>query len=153
MARNPKDASESPINVDETDVVSDVLRAVRLTAEVFGRFELSAPWAMRVPGDDYLAFYVIARGGAWLELEAEGRRRPTHQVTLSAGDVVLLPHGGTHVLRDPSRSARAERTRVVGRQPPARALRARGSFQRRRAAPHARATGRTVDGREPGARG
>src|SRR5919202_5633900 len=117
MARNPKDASESPINVDETDVVSDVLRAVRLTAEVFGRFELSAPWAMRVPGGDYLAFYVIARGGAWLELEAEGRRKPTHQVTLSAGDVVLLPHGGTHVLRDPSRSVRSEYTVGAGSCP------------------------------------
>src|SRR5918911_3852187 len=99
MVRNPKDVSESPAGTDEADVVSDVLWAVRLTAEVFGRFELSAPWAMRVPGEDHLSFYVIARGGAWLELEAEGRRRPTHQVTLSAGDLVLLPHGVTHVLR------------------------------------------------------
>src|SRR5919197_1493978 len=106
MAKNPRNMSASPVGMDETDVVSDVLRAVRLTAEVFGRFELSAPWAMRVPGEDHLSFYVIARGGAWLELEAEGRRRPTHQITLSAGDVALLPHGGTHVLRDPSRSAR-----------------------------------------------
>lgn len=94
--------------MDDADVVSDVLRAVRLTAEVFGRFELSAPWAMRVPGEDHLSFYVIARGGAWLELEAEERGESTHQVPLSAGDVVLLPYGGTHVLRDPSRSARVE---------------------------------------------
>src|SRR5919199_3100773 len=99
MAKNPKDVSNRPASVDETDVVSDVLRAVRLTAEVFGRFELSAPWAMRVPGEDHLSFYVIARGGAWLELEAEGRRTPAHQVALSAGDAVLLPHGMTHVLR------------------------------------------------------
>src|SRR5919204_4514200 len=114
MAKNPKNASESPARMDEADVVSDVLRAVRLTAEVFGRFELSAPWAMRVPGESYLSFYVLARGGAWLELEAEGRRRPAPQVTLSAGDVVLLPHGVAHILRDPSRSAREVRTVGAG---------------------------------------
>jgi AraC-like DNA-binding protein len=91
--------------VDEADVVSDVLRAVRLTAEVFGRFELGAPWSMRVPADqNHLSFYVIARGGAWLELEG------SPHVALSAGDVVLLPHGATHVLRDPSRAATADYT-------------------------------------------
>jgi AraC-like DNA-binding protein len=114
MPKNPKNASDRPARLDAGDVVSDVLRAVRLTAEVFGRFELSAPWALRVPGGSNLAFYVVARGGAWLELEREGRRQPTHEVTLSAGEVVLLPHGATHVLRDPSRGAREALTVGAG---------------------------------------
>jgi AraC-like DNA-binding protein len=86
---------------DSTDVISDVLAAVRLTTRVFGRFEVSAPWALRVPGDDYLALYVMARGSAWLETEgADGGG-----VALSAGDVVLLPRGAAHLLSDPSRTA------------------------------------------------
>ena len=93
----------------DVDVVSEVLRAVHLTAEVFGRFELSAPWAMRIPDGDHLAFYVMARGSAWLDLEtADGE--PTRRLTLSVGDAVLLPHGGSHVLRDHDHGAAVPRT-------------------------------------------
>lgn len=107
MPETPKVLSHRPINVDEgADVVSDVLRAVRLGAEVFGRFELSAPWAMRVPGTrELLSFYVVARGGAWLDVEGKRPNAKTRQVALSAGDVLLLPHGEAHVLHDPSRGA------------------------------------------------
>lgn len=104
MTNEPHYTSNRPSNVDASDVVSDILRAVRLSAEVFGRFEASAPWAMRVPGDDYFAFYLIARGGAWLELTDAS----VPAVALSAGDVVLLPHGGHHVLRDAERSVAVE---------------------------------------------
>lgn len=83
------------------DVISDVLSAVRLTTRVFGRFEVSAPWTLRVPGDDYLALYVMARGSAWLEVEGQAGSG----LSLSAGDVVLLPRGTAHVLSDASRTA------------------------------------------------
>lgn len=111
MPETPKIASDRPGKSDgEADVVSDVLRAVRLGAEVFGRFELSAPWALRVPRtEQHLSFYVIARGGAWLDVEGERRKSPARQIALSAGDVVLLPHGEPHVLRDPSRAAKTPR--------------------------------------------
>jgi AraC-like DNA-binding protein len=114
MIKAPDFACDRPPGRDETDVVSEVLRAVRLGAEVFGRFELSAPWGMRVPATpDHLSFYVIARGGAWLELEEERRRAPSHQLALSAGDVVLLAHGHAHVLRDPGRGARTVREAIA----------------------------------------
>jgi AraC-like DNA-binding protein len=111
MPKTPNIVSDRPKQADErADVVSDVLRAVRLGAEVFGRFELGAPWAMRVPRvEDVLSFYVVARGGAWLEVEQEKRRTPMRELALSAGDVVLLPHGEAHVLRDPSRAAKSVR--------------------------------------------
>src|SRR5215207_10134486 len=100
MVNEPHEPSDRPARLDDADVVSDVLRAVRLSAEVFGRFELSAPWGMRVPGEgeNFLAFYVVARGGALLELEAGAGGAASREVALSAGDVVVLPHGGTHVL-------------------------------------------------------
>lgn len=108
MLDKPYFTSDRPIEMDSSDVVSDILRAVRLTAEVFGRFEAGAPWAMRVPGDDYFAFYLIARGSAWLELAGNDGRTTATAITLSAGDVVLLPHGGTHILRDSQRSIAVE---------------------------------------------
>jgi len=104
MVNKPNDSFNRPERTDDADVISDVLRAVRLSAEVFGRFELSAPWGLRVPGEgeSFLAFYVVARGGALLELEAADGGAASREVALSAGDVVVLPHGGTHVLHDAS---------------------------------------------------
>ncbi len=109
-------SSDRPADSDESDVISDVLRAVRLSAEVFGRYEVSAPWGMRVPGEGehFLAFYVVARGGAWLEREGTAGGAPEREIPLSAGDVVLLPHGGTHVLRDASRAGAVEHTVGAG---------------------------------------
>jgi AraC-like DNA-binding protein len=100
----------------EQDIVSDVLGAHRLQARVFGRFELGAPWAIRVPPGGDLSFYVVARGGGWLELEGEGNEGAV-PVALSAGDVVLLRHRGGHVLRDESRLAREAQALGAGTCP------------------------------------
>jgi AraC-like DNA-binding protein len=87
------------------DIVSEVLGAVHLRTHVFGRLELGARWAIRVPPGGDLFFYVVARGGAWLELEGADANAPG-PLSLSAGDIVLLRHRAGHVLRDESRSAR-----------------------------------------------
>ncbi|WP_375773626.1 AraC family transcriptional regulator [Archangium gephyra] len=86
------------------DVVSDVLETMRFTTQLFGRFELGAPWALRVPKKETSSFYVLARGS--LRLRVEGVEAP---VLLSAGDVVLVPHGAAHVLDDGSRRTLAAR--------------------------------------------
>ncbi|HZH13256.1 MAG TPA: AraC family transcriptional regulator [Archangium sp.] len=80
------------------DVVSDVLETMRFTTQLFGRFELGAPWALRVPKKETSSFYVLARGS--LRLRVEGVEPP---LLLSAGDVVLVPQGAAHVLDDGSR--------------------------------------------------
>lgn len=77
------------------DVVSDVLETMRFTTQLFGRFELGAPWALRVPKKETSSFYVLARGS--VRLRVEGEASP---LLLSAGDVVLVPHGAAHVLDD-----------------------------------------------------
>lgn len=109
MIGTPEIASDRP-RVQEVDVISEILKAVRLSAHVFGRFELSAPWGMRVPREDQFSFYVVADGAAWLGVEEEGE---VWECTLGAGDVVVLPRGSTHELRDPSRSV--VHVREVGR--------------------------------------
>lgn len=98
------------------DIVSDVLGAVHLETRVFGRLELGAPWAMRVPPGGDLFFYVVARGGAWLELEGAGADGSA-PIALSAGDIVLLRHRSGHVLRDEGRTAGEIHTVSVGECP------------------------------------
>jgi AraC-like DNA-binding protein len=92
--------SNGPVLVDTnepggaTDVLADVLDAARFSSVLYRRLELGAPWGLRVPRLDHVNFYVVARGGGWLEAEGAA------PVALSAGDAALLPHGGAHVLRD-----------------------------------------------------
>lgn len=114
MAKNPKEASDRPGHQDGFDVVSDVLRAVELSAAGIGRFELTAPWAMRVPAADHFSFYVVARGSALLAVDAEDSGDAPAAITLSAGDVAVLSHGLEHRLEDPSRGG-AE-VHVLGRE-------------------------------------
>ncbi|MCU1282359.1 MAG: transcriptional regulator, AraC family protein, partial [bacterium] len=78
-------------------MLSDILRSMGLSSVRFGRLQLGAPWALRMAARPLFSFYVVARGSAWLTME--GERQP---LTLSAGDVALLPGGLAHQLRDPS---------------------------------------------------
>ncbi|WP_224369007.1 AraC family transcriptional regulator [Hyalangium versicolor] len=88
----------------QTDVVSDVLETMRFTTLLFGRFEMGAPWAVRMPQKPTSSFYVLARGS--MRIEVDGLTEPLH---VSAGDVVLIPQGSAHVLDDGSRRAPAPR--------------------------------------------
>jgi AraC-like DNA-binding protein len=100
MHATPLLLSDRPAHADEhTDVLGDVLGAVHLTTAILGRLELGAPWRLQVPRRDYLSFYVVARGSAWLELGVSDADEPS-SLPLSAGDAVVLPRGSAHVLRD-----------------------------------------------------
>jgi AraC-like DNA-binding protein len=86
------------------DALSDVLRAVRLTGAIFFDVQASAPWvaetpagksivAAMFPGAEHLiSYHVITQGSCWACVPGE----PPMQ--LSAGDILVLPHGDTHVL-------------------------------------------------------
>ncbi len=105
MPASPNVLPERPERREErTDVVSDVLRTMRFTTLLFGRFELGAPWAIRLPKKENATFYVLARGR--MRLEVDGVEQP---LLVSAGDVVLVPQGSAHVLDDGTRRAPAPR--------------------------------------------
>jgi AraC-like DNA-binding protein len=86
------------------DALSDVLRAVRLTGAFFFDVQAHTPWVAETPhgktvvdamfpGSDHLvSYHLIMNGGCWLELDGE------EPIKLSAGDIIVLPHGDTHVL-------------------------------------------------------
>lgn len=97
MPNGPIKLTDRPSTDDKqaSDVLGDLLDTMRLSTLVYGRFELSAPWGVRLPDSDAAHIFIVARGGA--RLEVEGAAAP---LSLSAGDLALLPHGGATALRD-----------------------------------------------------
>lgn len=107
MPQNPKNTTDRPVEPDAAvDVFGQILEAVHLRTDIFGRLDLGAPWRLGFPASDHLSFYVVARGSAWLELPRAGARSAHHvaEIALSAGDAVILPLGSAHELRDVDRS-------------------------------------------------
>ena len=86
------------------DVLSEVLRIVRLEGALFFNAELSAPWCLGEPRSKDIAphlspgaghlilYHFLTEGRAYAKLPG-GRREE-----LSAGDIVVFPHGDAHVL-------------------------------------------------------
>src|SRR6187402_2324305 len=86
------------------DVLSDVLRVVRLSGAVFFTADFSAPWAIQSPPGEALAsivkldaecvvlFHVLVEGNCVVECQ----RHPG--VKMEAGDVIVFPHGDPHTM-------------------------------------------------------
>ena len=86
------------------DVLSDVLRTVRLSGAVYFDFELSSPWALEVPPSRDIAaqvmsgarrvidYHLIARGAGW------GHAIGRDPIRLQEGDLLVFPQGDAHVL-------------------------------------------------------
>ena len=78
-----------------TDLLGDIFETLRLEATIYFRTDYSPPWALTVPAHDQAArFHLVSQGRCHVEL-------PSGQsVTLSAGDLVIIPRGQEHVLSD-----------------------------------------------------
>jgi AraC-like DNA-binding protein len=85
------------------DVLSEVLKVVRLEGALFFNGEFSAPWCFDssakamaphlAPGPEHLiTYHFLTEGRAYARL-SEGQR-----VELTAGDIVIFPHGDAHRL-------------------------------------------------------
>jgi len=86
------------------DTLSDVLRAVRLTGAVFFEIRASEPWVAETPegativgsifpaAEHVIPYHVVTHGGCWAWALGDA------PVRLTAGDIVVFPHGDAHVL-------------------------------------------------------
>lgn len=76
------------------DVLSSVLSSFKLRGGDGYHALLTAPWGIDFPErKDASPFYVLVRGAGMIESGGK-------QIYLSAGDLVMLPHGTAHVLKD-----------------------------------------------------
>lgn len=97
------------------DVLTQVLDAIHLGGALSARVELGAPWALHYGEQTgYRAgFHVVVTGDCWITLDTTGEC-----VTLSRGDVVVLPHGTGHTLGDHPTTTAMEFGHVVARLQP-----------------------------------
>jgi hypothetical protein len=89
------------------DVLSDVLRSVRLTGSMLFLVNAHPPWmswapkteAFRrvvLPGAQHLiSYHIVTQGGCWAGL----REAPPER--FETGDVLVVPHGDAYYLADP----------------------------------------------------
>ena len=92
------------------DILADILRITRLTGDVFSHLVCESPWGFHVDAGAVVRFHMVASGRARLVLS----RRTT--VELAAHDLVLLPHGGGHVLCDEPSSTTVELAAFLARE-------------------------------------
>lgn len=86
------------------DVLSEVLKVIKLDGALFFNAELSAPWCLREPSSEEFApllgspsghiviYHYVMEGRGFARLSDERR------VELAAGDIVVFPHGDFHFL-------------------------------------------------------
>jgi AraC-like DNA-binding protein len=86
------------------DVLSDVLRTVRLTGALFFVTRASPPWVLEIPdgatlrpailpgAQQVLSYHVVIHGSGWGSLPGGA------PVRLEAGDVLVFPHGDPYVM-------------------------------------------------------
>jgi AraC-like DNA-binding protein len=87
-----------------TDVLSEVLRAVRLTGAVFFKVDGWAPWVAEAPAAKWVAPHVMPGAEHVIEYhlvtsgECYGGLIGEPAVRLGAGDVIVFPQGDAHVM-------------------------------------------------------
>ena len=84
---------------DEIDPLGDILGEVRFRSTIFCRSDMTAPWGFSVGGRDIATFHFVARGTCWLEVQDAAIT-----IRLQPGDLVILPHGHAHAMRDEKNS-------------------------------------------------
>jgi AraC-like DNA-binding protein len=86
------------------DVLSEVLKAIKLDAAFFYNAEFTAPWRVREPRSEVVAPHFAPPGGHVIiyHLLTEGRCvaniEGSKPVPIDSGDVVIFPHGDAHIL-------------------------------------------------------
>lgn len=93
----------------QDDAVGRWLDGLKPTTAVFCRAEVRAPWGFSIGRRDGATFHSLTDGTALLEVD--GVRGPDR---LAAGDLVLLPTGAAHALRDAPGSAAPSLEAAVG---------------------------------------
>jgi AraC-like DNA-binding protein len=94
------------------DPVSDVLRVIRIRSTVYCRSVMRAPWGFGVEGQGDPAFHIVTAGRCWLEVDGDPA-----QLRLAAGDLVVLPTGCRHWMRDDPATPATELEEILAATP------------------------------------
>jgi AraC-like DNA-binding protein len=95
------------------DPLSEVLLPVRVRSSLYCRSEFTAPWGFAVEARPSATFHLVIDGHGWLDV-ADGR----NPRELRPGDLILLPRGHAHQLRDSVGSSAPLLTELLAKNPP-----------------------------------
>jgi AraC-like DNA-binding protein len=102
------------------DVLSEILKVVKLKGALFYNGEFSSPWSVRAASSRGLAnhfnagvehvivYHLLTEGRAFIRLDS-GQR-----VTLNAGDLVMIPHGDPHIMENGSATQTVDDSKQLG---------------------------------------
>lgn len=90
------DRSSECVDSHAPDSLSEILRDVRLSGASYCRTEVSSPWGIEFAPQNRAQFHFVAEGNCWLRMSVRDRAAQP----LTAGDLVLFPHGAGHLLSD-----------------------------------------------------
>lgn len=81
--------------VNLMDIFQDILETLNLKGTLYFRTDFSSPWAVKVPNFRQAArFHLLVQGRCHVTFPSG------HAIELSAGDLVLIPAGISHILAD-----------------------------------------------------
>jgi AraC-like DNA-binding protein len=98
---------------DPPDALSEALRGLRFRSRVLCRSELTAPWGFTVRPASGASFHFVLQGDCVVETPREPDR-----ISLQAGDLVILPRGDPHTVRDAPSSPSLLLDDLVAMSPP-----------------------------------
>lgn len=75
------------------DVLTEILRTLRLRATVFLHACFRGDWAVDTSGERRATFHMVARGGCWLHMP--DKREP---IALAGGDLIVFPQDARHTI-------------------------------------------------------
>ena len=88
------------------DVLSDILKKVKLSSAIYFKSDFSSPWGMDIPKGPFAQFHIVTRGQCVLKTK-------DRTIQLFAGDIVVFPLGTSHWLADNESSERKNGQEVV----------------------------------------
>ncbi|HKH27876.1 MAG TPA: cupin domain-containing protein, partial [Sphingomicrobium sp.] len=112
MTSDHDQSSGSVARASGLDVLSDMLRSVRLTGAMLFLVEASPPWVSWAPeaeafrpvvlpaAQHLISLHIVTHGGCWAGLAGAPPER------FESGDVLVIPHGDAYYLADPPEAER-----------------------------------------------
>lgn len=104
MSKNPENSQETDQDpyLGSPDALSTLLSKLQLSAEVYVNGDFCGLWAVDTSGSRRIPFHLVGRGKAWLHVKGQPEQ------LLSAGDLVLFPQDGAHVVSSSSETPEPE---------------------------------------------
>lgn len=93
---------------EDADVPSQLIWDFRIESSVLCRSVMAAPWGFGVPERAEGSFHLLLAGEGWLEVDGV-----KDSIPLRRGDLVVLPNGNGHRLKDSRRSAAPPLTSIL----------------------------------------